>query len=119
MRATATTTSIKFERLRLFNTVMALLHAVQGLVILLLSTDFTLPITTSFLVFDEQVDRLVPEENTLFDLRIAPLVAAFLFISAIDHAVLSLPRIFPRGTFETCVAESTTPAGGSTRSARR
>jgi hypothetical protein len=87
--------SITFERLRLFNGVMAALHTVQALAILLLSTDFTLPITTSFLVFDEHVDRLVPEENTLFDLRIAPLVAVFLFISAIAHALLSLPRIFP------------------------
>jgi hypothetical protein len=67
----------------------------QGVAILLLSTDFALPITTSFLTFDEQLGRLVPEENTLFDLRIAPLVAAFLFLAVVDHVLVSLPRLFP------------------------
>jgi len=84
-----------FRRLRLFNVAMAVLHAVQGVAILLLSTDFALPITTSFLVYDESVGRLVTEVNTIFELRIAPLIASFLFISAIDHAFLSLPGVFP------------------------
>ncbi len=84
-----------FARLRVFNALMAAVHSVQGIAILLLSTAFALPITTSFLVFDERIERLVPEANTLFDLRIAPLIAAFLFISAIDHALLSLPGVFP------------------------
>lgn len=84
-----------YQRLRLFNAAMAVIHAVQAVAILLLSTDFALPITTSFLAFDEQIEKLVTEDNVLFDLRIAPLIAAFLFLSAIDHALLSLPRVFP------------------------
>lgn len=84
-----------YQRLRPFNALMAVIHSVQGVAILLLSTDFALPITTSFLIFDERLGQLVPEENALFDLRIAPLIAAFLFISAVDHALLSLPRLFP------------------------
>ncbi len=83
-----------FQRLRLFNVVMAVLHTAQGLVILALSTDFALPVTTSFLVFDEEIERLVTEGNTLFDLRLAPLVASFLFISAIAHTFVSLPGLF-------------------------
>lgn len=86
--------TVPYRRLRLLNSVMAVVHGIQGLAILLLSTDFALPITTSFLVFDEQLEKLVTEDNVLFDLRIAPLIAGFLFISAIDHALLSLPSVF-------------------------
>lgn len=83
-----------WQRLRMFNVLMAVLHVGQGVGILLLADDTTFPITTSFLVFDEQAARLTPEPNTIFDLRLAPLVAAFLFISAIAHTLVSLPRIF-------------------------
>ena len=81
-------------RLRWFNAAMALVHAAQGAAILLLSTDFSLPITTSFVEFDEAAGQLVPADETVTDLRIAPLVATFLFISAVDHAFLSLPRAY-------------------------
>ncbi len=67
----------------------------QGVVIFLVSTDFALPVTTSFLAFDAEIEKLVTEGNTLFDLRIAPLIATFLFLSAIDHAFVALPRVFP------------------------
>lgn len=83
-----------WQRLRLFNALMALLHLGQGVAILLLSDDTTFPITTSFLVFDEAAGRLVPQDNTVFDLRLAPLVASFVFISAIAHALVTLPGVF-------------------------
>ncbi len=84
-----------YRRLRLFNALMVPVHVLQGIAILVLSTDFALPVTTSFLEFDESLRKLVTVDNTLFDLRIAPLIAAFLFISAADHLLLSLPWIFP------------------------
>jgi hypothetical protein len=83
-----------FERLRLFNGAMALLHFVQGALMLLLSNDFSLPVTTSFLEFDEVSEKLVVAEDTLLDLRIAPLLASFLFISAFAHLALSLPGVY-------------------------
>jgi hypothetical protein len=83
-----------FERLRLFNAAMALLHLAQGIVMLLLSNDFSLSVTTSFLEFDEISEKLVVAEDTLLDLRIAPLVASFLFISAFAHLTLSLPGAY-------------------------
>jgi hypothetical protein len=83
-----------FERLRLFNAAMALLHFTQGVIMLLLSTDFSLPVATSFLEFDEVSEKLVTAEDTLLDLRIAPLVASFLFISAFAHLVLTLPGVY-------------------------
>lgn len=82
---------IKFDRLRIFNGLMAVLHLVQGLLILVLSEDVSVPITTGFLVMDEQTQRLVPEYNTLFDLQLGPLVASFAFVSAIAHALLAGP----------------------------
>lgn len=84
-----------YQRLRLFNALMVPVHVLQGVAILVLSTDFALPVTTSFLEFDEPLQKLVTVDNTLFDLRIAPLIAAFLFISAADHLLLSLPWVFP------------------------
>jgi len=62
---------------------------------LLLSSDFALPVTTSFLELDEASDRLVTVNNTLFDLRLGPVVASFLFISAIAHLTLTLPGVYP------------------------
>lgn len=80
-------------RLRIFNAAMGALHFAQGVLVLLLSTSFSLPVTTSFLKLDEETNRLVTETNTLFDLWLAPLVASFLFISAAAHALLASPGI--------------------------
>lgn len=82
-----------FKRLRIFNTVMAPVHFTQGVIVLLLSTDFSLPVTTSFLRFDESTEKLVEDPNTLGDLRLAPLVALFLFLSGAAHLVLTLPVV--------------------------
>jgi hypothetical protein len=82
-----------FDRLRLFNAAMGALHLAQGAAMLLLSNDFTLPVTTSFLEFDEVADRLVTSDNTLFDLRLGPVVASFLLISAFAHLTLTLPGV--------------------------
>jgi hypothetical protein len=84
-----------YWHLRRFNALMVPIHVIQGIAILALSTDFSLPVTTSFLEFDKSARKLVTEDNTLFDLRLAPLVASFLFISALDHLVLALPKVYP------------------------
>jgi hypothetical protein len=68
---------------------MAFLHAVQGVAMLWLSNSFKLPVTSSFLKFDMASQSLVPQSATLFSLRIGPLVAAFLFISALAHLLVS------------------------------
>lgn len=52
---------------------------------LLLATSFALPVQSSFLSFDERQGKLVSDPGTLFELRLAPLVAAFLFLSAAAH----------------------------------
>ena len=84
----------KLLSLRRFNAVMALVHFLQGLFMLLLSTDFSLPVTSAFLELDPATDKLAAVPETIVDLRIAPLVAAFLFISAVAHALIASPRIY-------------------------
>ena len=78
-----------FKRLRIFNAVMGVVHFIQGCLILVLSNDFTLPLTYSTPVFDEITQTISPVSETFFDLRIGPLVALFLFISAIAHFLLA------------------------------
>ena len=80
-------------QLRWFNGVMGLLHLAQGVLMLALSSDFSLPISASFLKFDPAASKLAPVPETLVDLRIGPLVAAFLFLSAIAHLLVTSPGI--------------------------
>jgi len=83
--------NVKFKKLRSFNLFMAVLHFGQGIAILLLSSNFSLPVTSSFLKFNVVTKSLQPVRGTLFDLKIGPLVAAFLFLSAFFHLLTSLP----------------------------
>jgi hypothetical protein len=90
--STAVMDESKFIKLRRFNKIMAFLHLGQGTAMLVLSTDFSLPITTAFLKFDLAAQSLSPSLETLFTVPIVPLVAGFLFLSAIAHAMVS---VFP------------------------
>lgn len=84
----------KFTNLRIWNGAMAALHAIQGYLMLVLSNDFTVPITTAYLKFDPSTMQLVPQLHTIADIRLGPLVAAFLFLSALAHLLLTLPGIY-------------------------
>lgn len=86
----------QLQRLRVFNAAMFALHAVQGALMLVLSTDFSLPLTTSFVSFDPAAGSLVPVLETVATVRIAPLVAGFLFLSALAHLVVVSPGGFAR-----------------------
>jgi hypothetical protein len=78
-----------FKRLRIFNAVMCVLHFIQGSLMLLLSNEFTLPLTYTTPVFNESTQTISPVSETFFELRIGPLVALFLFMSAIAHFLLA------------------------------
>jgi len=82
-----------FGRIRIFNAIMAVLHALQGILMLALSSDYSLPVTTTFLRGGGPLDQPRSPE-VLVRLRIGPLVAAFLFMSALAHLLLTLPRIY-------------------------
>lgn len=72
---------------------VGLAHLAQALLIVLISGNFTLPITASFLRLDPATERLVPEPRTLIDVRIAWLVAGFFLLSAVAHLAVSTPPI--------------------------
>lgn len=78
----------KLKGLRRFNLIMAGLHFIQGVAMLWLSNSFSLPVNSSFLKFDMMTKSLVPQTETLFSLRIGPMVAAFLFLSALAHLLV-------------------------------
>lgn len=80
----------EWRRLRIWNASLAGVHAAQALLILALSNGFTLPVTISFL---EGPPGTRTTTNTVYDLPIGPLVAAFLLLAAIDHGLMAAPRI--------------------------
>lgn len=86
--------------LRRFNLALAVLHAAQAAIILALSQDVTLPVLSSYLEGPPGSDA--PRgEAALFDLPVAPAVAAFLLLAAVDHAIVGGPA---RGWYEANLA---------------
>jgi hypothetical protein len=62
---------------------------------LILSNDYSLPITLSYLEYDTATQTLGLTTTTIAEITIAPLVALFLLISAIAHFSLSSPWGYP------------------------
>lgn len=82
----------RVDRLRAYNAVMGLLHAVQGVAILLLANDFSLPVTATFL--DGPPGSGLVRTAHLFDVPFGAAIATFLFISAAAHWILASPLAF-------------------------
>ena len=82
-------TKKQLKKLHKLNLIASAFHGVQGVIILLISSDFALPVTSRFLVFDEVTQSLQQSSTTLFDLPLAFLIAAFFFLSAIFHLVIA------------------------------
>lgn len=80
------------RRLRWYNLGMGLLHAGQGLTILVLSNGFTLPVHATFMAAPPGSGE--PQIDDLFDLPIGSAVAAFVFLSALAHLTLVLPGVY-------------------------
>jgi len=84
----------KYKNLRIFNIVMGFFHFVQGILMVVLSNDFTLPINTSYLKFDVATLTLQPSLNNIYDLKVGYAIATFLFLSSLAHFIISMPRIY-------------------------
>ena len=100
--------------LRLYNVGMGLLHAVQGIAVVVLSNDFTLPVTAAFM---EGPPGSPASTEELFTLPLRPAVAMFLFLSAAAHC--SSPARCGAGIGDTSSRDAAMRGGWSTRSARR
>jgi len=79
----------KAKGLRVWNLSMGVLHLAQGIAMLALSTDFSLPVIGNFLNFNVKTQSLEPTAQTIFDFQIGPAVASFLFLSALAHFCVS------------------------------
>ncbi len=73
---------------------MFFFHAIQAVSMFMLSNDFSLPLTTAFVEFNSQSGQLAPDLQQWTLVRVGPLVAGFLALSALAHLVVSLPRIY-------------------------
>ena len=90
---------ITLKKLRNFNKIMGGLHFVQGAIMLFLATsviqtigEFQPTITQNFLQFNEETRSLELASKELFNLPFGIMVALFLFISAVAHAMVSIPE---------------------------
>ena len=83
-----------FKRLRIYNAVMGVFHLAQGILMLVLSNATSLPLTTSYLKGDPFAGGQLPAPSTVANLRLGPMVAAFLLMSALAHLLLVMPGIF-------------------------
>ena len=90
---------VQIKKLRKFNMVMGGLHLLQGVAMLFLATtviqtigEFTPTITQNYLAFNEQTRSLELASKDLFQLPFGIFVASFLLISALAHAIISIPK---------------------------
>lgn len=98
----------RLRALRRWNAGLGTLHLLQGLAMLALAGTFSLPMTSSFLSMDTATDKLVAVPDELVRVPIAPLVAGFLFLSAIAHLSLASPALHSR--YERNVSRGINPA---------
>jgi len=74
---------------------MALLHFAQGALMVLLAEDVRWPITRTRYQFDAATETIAPVSVEWFDLTLPLLVAAFLLVSALAHALIATV-LYPR-----------------------
>jgi hypothetical protein len=85
----------EFRKLRIYNLIMGFFHLAQGIVMLIISNSFSLPLFTSYLKFDIATSSLTSAPKEIGTLQIGPLVAIFLLLSALAHFLTVMPGIFP------------------------
>ena len=80
--------SVKFSKLKRFNLVMGFLHLIQGGLMLWLSPPGKGPIFTDFITGFQDGQPIFAHDQ-IANITLGPLVASFLFVSAIAHFSLS------------------------------
>src|SRR4030065_2301561 len=99
MQQSSSASKISFTYLRKFNGVMFGLHLIQAALMLWLGltltkiANFKLPFTVSFLTYDQNLKALVTSTKNVGNLPIGAFVSIFLFISALAHFLIIMPRI--------------------------
>lgn len=76
-----------------FNLIAGILHFIQGIVMVVLSNDTLQKITISLPNPNLATRSLTVGSESFFEVRLGPVVASFLFLSAIAHFLLITPKI--------------------------
>jgi hypothetical protein len=84
-----------YSFLRKFNAFMGFLHLVQATIMVIISNDFSLPLTTSHLQVNVEAFTVSVVADEITMLQIGPAVALFLYISAAAHFILASPVGYP------------------------
>jgi hypothetical protein len=82
------------KSLRRFNIIAGSFHLVLAAVVLLLSNDFSLPVTATYLAGPP--GSLFTDPITLFEIRTGYAVALFLGLSSLFHFLVASTKFFPR-----------------------
>lgn len=77
----------KFKKLRTFNLILGFIHLIQAILMVWLSSDFTITITSAYMMGPPGTERMGTEH--LFNTRVGILVAIFMFLSSIAHFSVS------------------------------
>jgi len=80
---------ISFTFLNKFNLVMFGLDMIQAAVMLLIAKSYTLPVTTTYLTYNESTKHLDTATRNLFDVQLVWLIVAFLLVSAAAHLIIA------------------------------
>ena len=90
-----------FSRLRRFNIIMGALHLVQAILMLIVAngaiqkiSEFAPEIKQFYITYNPTTQSLETTNRVLFELPFGVGVALFLFLSAVAHALISLPKKF-------------------------
>ncbi len=90
---------LTFKKLRRFNLIMGGLHLIQGVGMIFLATsviqkiaEFSPTITQFYLSYNVETQSLETASRDLFQLPFGILVGTFLLLSALAHALISVPN---------------------------
>jgi Heliorhodopsin len=81
------------RRLRVVNLCAGVVLGAEGVLMLVLSSSLSLPVTASFLRNDPVAVQSPAAGQVLFRLAIGPAVAVFLLLAMADHLVVAAPRV--------------------------
>ena len=87
---TATEVEEARGELKVFNLVVGLIHLAQAIAMLMLSNDFSLPVTRNFMAGPPGTE---PTFDPWFSVALGPAVALFLFLAAADHILMAMPGV--------------------------
>ena len=82
----------EYRRLRRWNAVMAVLHAVQGVAMVLLAENVRWPLTRTRYEFYPATETIAPVTVSWVELQLPLLVAGFLLLSALAHTIIATVR---------------------------